>query len=512
MNIRTRTYITIAFSFILIASVLILSQDTIDSNFSKTALITFLIIFTFIVYYAYTFNISHNILKLHLKEAQAGEKRQENLQKQLLKHNQNLENEISIKNRELHTKRYTNILTSLPNRSRLLEESTIIKFNKMALLNIDNFKALNDIYGEEVGNVILKITAVFLQKKIENKNLLLYHIGGDEFAIVAKENNKLTQEIFITMIETILQEYKDENFSYRGDKLNLMMSSGIAFSGRKKMLAYADMALKNAKKRNIHLSIFEHEKELEKLHQEDIDSHQNLINALDNDNIISYFQPIVPIKDLSKPIKYESLVRIEQDNGNIIQPINFLDVARTNRIYDKITKAVLINTLAVASKHLIPCSLNISFSDIENELTMQMFFTTLENYKHNDLITIELLETEDFTNYEAVYNFCVKVHNHGLKIALDDFGSGYSNFTHILNLPLDYIKIDASLISNIDKDKNSRLMVETIVELAHKLDVETIAEFVSSQEILDVIKEIGIDYAQGFHIGKPERIENLLSA
>ncbi|RLD41640.1 MAG: bifunctional diguanylate cyclase/phosphodiesterase, partial [Bacteroidetes bacterium] len=301
-------------------------------------------------------------------------------------------------------------------------------------------------------------------------------------------------------------------FSYRGDKLNLMMSSGIAFSGRKKMLAYADMALKNAKKRNIHLSIFEHEKELEKLHQEDIDSHQNLINALDNDNIISYFQPIVPIKDLSKPIKYESLVRIEQDNGNIIQPINFLDVARTNRIYDKITKAVLINTLAVASKHLIPCSLNISFSDIENELTMQMFFTTLEKYKHNDLITIELLETEDFTNYEAVYNFCVKVHNHGLKIALDDFGSGYSNFTHILNLPLDYIKIDASLISNIDKDKNSRLMVETIVELAHKLDVETIAEFVSSQEILNVIKEIGIDYAQGFHIGKPERIENLLSA
>ena len=190
----------------------------------------------------------------------------------------------------------------------------------------------------------------------------------------------------------------------------------------------------------------------------------------------------------------------------------FLDVAKANRIYHKITKAVLQNTLNVASKYSIPCSLNISFSDIDDELTMQMFFDALDKYKHNNLITIELLETEDFLNYKAVYDFCVKVRSYGLKVALDDFGSGYSNFAHILNLPVDFIKIDASLISNISTDKNARLMVETIVELAHKLNVETIAEFVSTEEILVVIKEIGIDYAQGFHMGKPEPIENLMSA
>ena len=511
MNSKETTYISIAFSFILVTSTFILSQDTIETNSSKIALIVFLAIFTFIVYYLYTFNISHNILKLHLKEAQAGEKRQENLQKQLLKHNTNLENEISTKTREIHEKRYTNILTGLPNRSSLLEDSTLYKFKKMALLNIDNFQSVNDVHGEEIGNVTLKITAVYLQKKIEDKNLFLYHVGGDEFAIIAKESNDFNKELFIEFIEEVLQNYKDEDFVYRDNKLNLMISAGIAFSGRKKMLAYADMALKDAKKRNVHISIFD-DHELEQVHKSDMESHKKLLHALDNDDIVSYFQPIVNIKDDSKPIKYESLVRIKEKNGDVIQPFNFLDIAKTNRIYNKITKAVLINTLAVAAKYNIQCSLNISLTDIDDEETMQMFFSTLDNYAHNDLLTIELLETEDFINYDKVYQFCIKTHSYGIKIALDDFGSGYSNFAHILKLPIDYIKIDASLISNIDKDKSSRIMVETIVELAHKLEIETIAEYVSSKEILDIIKEIGIDYAQGFYMGKPERIEDLLSA
>ena len=511
MNSKETTYISIAFSFILVTSTFILSQDTIETNSSKIALIVFLAIFTFIVYYLYTFNISHNILKLHLKEAQAGEKRQENLQKQLLKHNTNLENEISTKTREIHEKRYTNILTGLPNRSSLLEDSTLYKFKKMALLNIDNFQSVNDVHGEEIGNVTLKITAVYLQKKIEDKNLFLYHVGGDEFAIIAKESNDFNKELFIEFIEEVLQNYKDEDFVYRDNKLNLMISAGIAFSGRKKMLAYADMALKDAKKRNVHISIFD-DHELEQVHKSDMESHKKLLHALDNDDIVSYFQPIVNIKDDSKPIKYESLVRIKEKNGDVIQPFNFLDIAKTNRIYNKITKAVLINTLAVAAKYNIQCSLNISLTDIDDEETMQMFFSTLDNYAHNDLLTIELLETEDFINYDKVYQFCIKTHSYGIKIALDDFGSGYSNFAHILKLPIDYIKIDASLISNIDKDKSSRIMVETIVELAHKLKIETIAEYVSSKEILDIIKEIGIDYAQGFYMGKPERIEDLLSA
>ena len=511
MNFKLKTYIILTFTIILVSSVFILSQEDIDSNSAKIGVTFFLLLFGFITYIAYILNNSFESLKEQLKEAKDAENRQRNLQKQLLKYNMNLENEISTKTKEVHERRYTNMLTGLPNRSKLLEESTIYKFTKMALLNIDNFQAFNDVHGEEIGNVMLKITSVFLKKEIEDRNLFLYHVGGDEFAIIAKKGNNISETLFIQLIEKILQDYKDEGFVYREKKLNLMISAGIAFSGRKKMLAYADMALKDAKKRNIHISVFDNQK-LEEVHKIEMESHKKILHALDNNDIISLFQPIVYIKDGSKPTKYESLVRIREENGDFLQPFNFLDVAKTNRIYNKITRAVLTNTLEVASKYKVPCSLNISLTDIDDKATMHMFFKTLDSYEHNELLTIELLETEDFVNYDDVYNFCKKVHAYGIKIALDDFGSGYSNFAHILNLPIDYIKIDASLISTISKDKSSRIMVETIVELAHRLEIETIAEYVSSKEILDIIKEIGIDYAQGFYIGKPERIEDLLSA
>ena len=198
------------------------------------------------------------------------------------------------------------------------------------------------------------------------------------------------------------------------------------------------------------------------------------------------------------------------DNGSIIPPVNFISVAKQNRIYCKITKYVVINTLYTISQYSIPCSLNISIDDIQNEKTLDMLYQMFDEFKHNNLLTIELLETEDFKDYRVVYDFCIKVRSYGIKIALDDFGAGYSNFSHILNLPVDYIKIDASLISNIDRDKHSQIMVETIVGLARKLNIQTIAEFVSSKEILDTVKKLNVDYAQGYYIGKPEDIKKHL--
>ena len=254
---------------------------------------------------------------------------------------------------------------------------------------------------------------------------------------------------------------------------------------------------------------YDEEEELEKIHKDDIECHKKLIIAIDNDEILSFYQPIVPLQDNNLPMKYESLIRIKS-NGVIIPPFRFIDVAKTNRIYHKLTKAIIKNTLSIISKYNIACSINISLVDINNERTMKHFFNIIESYEHNDLLTIELLETEDFDNYEIVYDFCMKVRSYGIKIALDDFGSGYANFSHILNLPVDYIKIDASLISDIDRNHNSRIMVETIVDLAKKLHVLTIAEFVSSQEILEVVTELGVDYAQGFHLGRPEEISKYM--
>lgn len=475
---------------------------------AQTTLISFLAVLLLLSFSIYKFTNLHKRVKQQLRRAEKAEQEQKTLQKKLLEYNDNLEKEIIKKTKEIHLKIYTHTLSGLPNRNKLLEDIRKYYFKQMALLNIDKFQQFNDVYGEEVGNIALKLSADFLNQQVKNDdNTLLYHIGGDEFVFCVKSIDSIDNSSFTKKIETIMRNFTNETFKYNKQEFTFNISAGLAFSGRKKMLAYADMALKDAKKRNLHISMFNDDKELEKVHKEDIECHKKLLYALDNNGLISYFQPIVPIIDKSKPTKYESLVRLINKDNSVVPPFNFINVAKANRIYYRITHQVVKNTLDTVSKYKIPCSLNISLKDIENERTMKVFFDAISEYDYNNLLTVELLETEEVTDYQLVYDFCTKVRSYGLKIALDDFGSGYSNFSHIMNLPVDYIKIDASLISNIDRDDHSRLMVETIVELAHKLKVETIAEFVSSKEIFEVIKEIGIDYAQGFYIGKPEPIE-----
>jgi len=481
-----------------------------NENSKQYTIYLFIISFILLLSAIYKLVQLQNVAQRELKRAEEAEKSQRKLQNQLLKYNDDLENEILKKTKELNIKIYTNHISGLANRNQLLEDLHKYNFKHMALLNIDKFQRFNDVYGENLGNVALKLSAEFLQKQIYGDDILLYHIGGDEFVFASKDSARIDNNQFIKNIENILSIYEKEIFTHKDKTFNFIISAGIAFIGRRKILAYADMALKDAKKRNQHISIFNEDKELQQNHKQDIECHKRLLNAFENGGIISHFQPIAPIQNSSLPIKYESLVRMKLEDGSTVPPINFLDIAKQNRVYYKVTRNVVINTLFTITQHKVPCSLNISIDDIENPQTLDMLYEMFDNFQYNHLLTIELLETEDFKDYDTVYEFCTKIRSYGIKIALDDFGSGYSNFSHILKLPIDYIKIDSSLISNIDRDLNSQMMVETIVQLAQKLKIQTIAEFVSSKEILDTVKRLNIDYAQGYYIGKPENIEKHL--
>ena len=482
-----------------------------DSNIvtQKTVGASFFVAVLLVVLSVIKLNRLQITLKSELKRAIEAETKEKSLQQQLLKYNENLESEITKKTNELYQKVYTHFLSGFPNRNKLLEDFALYDFSQMALLNIDKFQKFNDVYGEEMGNVALLLTSNFLKDYVEIEDASFYHIAGDEFAILIKESTNVDDNRFISEINNLLSLYRKEVFEIEGSNHSFMISAGIAFSGGKKMLAYADMALKEAKSRNEVLSVYSEKRDLEEVHKQDIECRNKLNHAFENDEIISYFQPISPIQDDSLETKYESLVRIK-DGDNIISPVKFIEVAKQNKIYYKITNAVLKNTIEVIEKYQVPCSINISIKDIQNEKTLKTIYSTLDNFNFNYLLTVELLETEEFDNYDVVYEFCRKIRTYGIKIALDDFGAGYSNFSHILNLPIDYIKIDASLISNIDRDRHSQIMVETIVGLAQKLKVKTIAEFVSSEEILNTVTELKVDYAQGYYVGKPENIEHYI--
>jgi len=240
---------------------------------------------------------------------------------------------------------------------------------------------------------------------------------------------------------------------------------------------------------------------------EKIKTFQMVKKAIDSYNIVSYFQPIVNNKtrDIEK---YESLVRLIDENKNIIPPNLFLDTAKEGKYYAQITSMVLVNSFDALYQTDMNISINFSSLDIERNSTQAKFFELLEqNRDQASRIILELLEDERIQNVKNMKAFIKKVKKFGVKIAIDDFGTGYSNFKRLLEYKPDILKIDGSLIENIEKDDFSRHMVETIVAFSKKQNIKTVAEYVKSEAIFKIVCSLGVDYSQGYYFGKPDILQ-----
>ena len=200
-------------------------------------------------------------------------------------------------------------------------------------------------------------------------------------------------------------------------------------------------------------------------------------------------------------------MRLIDENGEYVSPIHFLELAKKNKLYPKLTKIIVEKTFEIFKNLDAQVSINLSVHDILNEDVYSTIIEKLNEYKLGDKIVFELIESDGIENYEEVIEFITQVKKTGAKISIDDFGTGYSNFEYIMKLKVDYIKIDASMIKDIDKNLNSQMVTETIIDFARKMNIQTIAEFVHSQSVFDVVKEMGIDFAQGYFFGKPQKLD-----
>jgi EAL domain-containing protein (putative c-di-GMP-specific phosphodiesterase class I) len=229
-----------------------------------------------------------------------------------------------------------------------------------------------------------------------------------------------------------------------------------------------------------------------------------LREAIDSYNIVSYFQPIVNNKT-KKIDKYESLVRLVDSNDKVLSPALFLDSAKQGKYYSQITSIVLKNSFEALYSTQMIISINLSVLDIMQTKTQEEFFGLLRQHESQaHRIIIELTEDENIKDTKVVKEFIEEVRKYNVQIAIDDFGVGLSNFSRILQYQPDYIKIDGSLIRNIDKDRLAKNMVETIVDFAKKANIKTVAEFVENEKIFDILCDLGVDYSQGYYFGKAE--------
>jgi len=226
-------------------------------------------------------------------------------------------------------------------------------------------------------------------------------------------------------------------------------------------------------------------------------------HAIENDNILSYFQPIVNSDGTVE--KYESLVRLMDINKSVLTPAFFLDVAKKAKYYTQITAIVLKNSFEALQKTDKSISINLSAIDIEKNQTCEEIYALLELHKHDaHRVVFELLEDENFKDFDVLKSFINRVKSYGVQIAIDDFGSGYSNFIRLLDYQPDIIKIDGSIVKNIATSTFSFSVISSVVMFAKDQKIKVIAEFVENEQIFCKLKELGVDYFQGYYFGKPD--------
>ncbi|NPA29349.1 MAG: EAL domain-containing protein [Epsilonproteobacteria bacterium] len=414
----------------------------------------------------------------------------------------------SLKKRtaELHHRYYHDELTSLPNRNALLKELKKGEATALVLINIDDFNEVNDFYGHRAGDLLILQLSEILTRWVEKRRAMLFRMPSDEFAMLFYEPFSL--EEMSAEIEKIVMAIHHHTFVVEGEEIHLRVAAGVSMESSD-MLVTADMAIKKAKAEKRDFVIFERALNIGKRYRENIEWAERLKYALDEDRIVPYFQPLVSIGS-GKVEKYEALVRLIDRDGRVHVPDEFLDIAKKTRFYPHLTRRMIHKTFEGFEHLPYDVSINLSYRDIVNAETMEFMIEEMKRYGLFGRVQIEILEHEGIVRFDEVTKTLQRFRELGVRVALDDFGSGYSNFTNVYELEIDLLKIDGSLIRQLDREESCRIMVETIVDFAGKLGIETCAEFVTDAKIYEIVRHMGIDYIQGYYPGEPKPLDDLV--
>ena len=397
-------------------------------------------------------------------------------------------------------------LTKLYKREKLLEDIKTMKSPVLLYLNIDDFSSLNDFYGAQMGNEVLLSVTTLLQERFASTNYHIYKIEADGFVIMTEETSLGTSVDFlmdelISYVERYVQQCdKQECVSISMSGSFVLFDHTYEASALLSHLAVARKRAKDERKKYMEY----HEGLCDKSSYQNNMLWINKIKvALENNRIESFFQPIIDNKS-GEIHKYESLVRLIDTDGKVISPFFFLDIAKKAKLYTKITRVVFKKTFATfKDREDIEFSVNITYEDIIDKETSRFILESLENFPYPHNVILELTESEEIEDYEQVRVFIASCRALGARIAIDDFGSGYSNFDQVISMEADFLKVDGSLIKNIVTHKESEMITQAILAFAKSLGAKTIVEYVHNEAVYAKVKQMGADYSQGFYLGEP---------
>jgi len=377
-------------------------------------------------------------------------------------------------------------------------------------MKIEEYDILEELFDTDTIEKVQEKIAKYLQTSMQDICYFdkVFQLGNGEYALAQEEdycfNN--SHKIFIHKLQLFQNKVRNDKIDIGAIDYDINLLISISYSCEQ-VLESAMLGIKKllqSKKNFIIANNLAQEKR--EIAQANIKTINMIKKAIQEKKVISYFQPILNNETLEIE-KYESLARLVNEDGEVLTPYYFLEVAKKSKYYPLITNIVLehsFNALINTDKEI---SINLSAIDIEQKSTRDTIFTLLHQYKENShRVIFELLEDETVKNFDILKEFISDVKKLGVKIAIDDFGSGYSNFERLVYFSPDILKIDGAIIRDIKNNDYSRAVVKTIIAFAQEQNIKTVAEYVETEEIFNILKELGVDYSQGYYFGKPEDI------
>ncbi|WP_312371967.1 bifunctional diguanylate cyclase/phosphodiesterase [Lachnoclostridium sp.] len=420
------------------------------------------------------------------------------------------------------------MLTGLSNRYAL--ENKIQACSKMILfypeemsmflfLDLDKFKIVNDVCGHHAGDELIKHLSLMMKQNLREQDTLA-RIGGDEFGVLL---NGISQEEGLKIAEDLCELVKKFRFIWEEKVFTLGVSIGAVIINKDlyevpKVISAADQACYISKEKGGNrVQLFSESEQEFSLREEEMQVMPSITKAFEENRFLLVYQDIVRVSD-TVLVGYEALIRLKDEQGQLVSPGTFLPAAqRYNKLTD-IDRWVITNfckNYASRQNDSIEndfiYNINISATSVNAEGFLEFICYQFEQYQvQPQRVCFEITETSAVSNFVKAKDFIQELKKLGCRFALDDFGSGLSSFTYLKYLPVDYIKIDGVIVNDIDTNKIDYALVSSINEIAHLMGMKTIAEYVESEAIFNCLREIGVDYAQGFWVGEPKWLPNMV--
>ncbi|MCB1775329.1 MAG: EAL domain-containing protein [Gammaproteobacteria bacterium] len=405
-------------------------------------------------------------------------------------------------------------LTNLFNRRRFQEVCDRIltlsvryrRSGALLFLDLDQFKFVNDLNGHQAGDALLLLVASSLKESVRQSDVLA-RLGGDEFALVLPEADA-EQAVFTA--NKLLHDLKQVEFSAGGRQHRIACSIGIAMfpahgENLNDLLANADMAMYQAKEAGgERWHMYAPDEQAKELLATRARWREQINQALLDDAFELHFQPIHDIR-AGRVTRYETLVRMRDTRGELVFPDNFIPVAEQSGQIHQIDRWVIARTIEQLGRNKgLVLSVNLSGRVLDDPSLLAWFHDELRNSGIDPAnLVVEITETAAVANVQDAIAFMREIKALGCRFALDDFGSGFSSFTYLKQLPVDIVKIDGVFIQNLATSGDDQLFVKALTDVAKGLGKTTVAEFVENAETLALLRAFGVDYAQGYYIGRP---------